>query len=74
MAQNSRLKVLAVSGYHDLVTPFHVTEIDVARLGANHPNVRVHNYQGGHMTYLDDVSRPQMKADLAAFYRDALAN
>jgi carboxypeptidase C (cathepsin A) len=72
MAQNPRLKVLSVNGFHDLVTPFHTTEKDLARLG--NPNVSVRNYQGGHMTYLDDVSRPQMKRDLAAFYRSALAN
>jgi carboxypeptidase C (cathepsin A) len=73
IAQNPGLKVLAVNGYHDVVTPFNVTERDLARLGAN-PNVRVLNYPGGHMTYLDDTSRPQMKRDLAAFYRSALAN
>ena len=73
LAQNPRLKILAVSGYHDVATPFHTTEVDLARLGAN-PNVRVLNYMGGHMTYLDDASRAQMKADLAEWYRSALAN
>jgi carboxypeptidase C (cathepsin A) len=73
MTQNPRLKVLAVNGYHDLATPFFTTENDLARLGSN-PNVTVRNYMGGHMTYLDDASRPQMKADLAAFYRSALGN
>jgi carboxypeptidase C (cathepsin A) len=73
MTQNPRLKVLAVNGYHDLATPFFTTENDLARLGSN-PNVTVRNYMGGHMTYLDDGSRPQMKADLAAFYRSALGN
>jgi len=71
MAQNSRLKVLAVNGYHDLATPFHTTERDLARLG-NNPNVRVINYVGGHMTYLEHSSRRAMKADLAEFYRSAL--
>lgn len=73
IAQNPRLKVLAVNGYHDVATPFYTTELDLARLGAN-PNVRVINYMGGHMTYLDDASRAQMKADLAEWYRSALAN
>jgi carboxypeptidase C (cathepsin A) len=70
MAQNPRLKVLAVNGYHDLATPFHTTERDLARL--NNPNVRVINYVGGHMTYLENASRRAMKADLAEFYRSAL--
>ena len=73
IAQNPRLKVLAVNGYHDVATPFYTTETDLARLGSN-PNVQVRNYMGGHMTYLDDASRARMKADLAAFYRSTLAN
>jgi carboxypeptidase C (cathepsin A) len=67
MTHNTKLKVLSVNGYHDIVTPFYNTELDLARLGGN-PNIAIHFYQGGHMTYLDDVARVQEKADLAAFY------
>ena len=72
LAQNPRLKVLSVSGYHDVATPFYTTELDLARLGS--PNVTVRNYMGGHMTYLDDGSRVEMKRDLSAWYRSALEN
>ena len=44
--------------------------LDLSRLGAT-PRVQVRNYDGGHMTYLDDGSRVRMKADLRAFYRAA---
>lgn len=71
LAQNPQLKVLAASGYHDLATPFHQTEKDLARLGA-HPNVVVRNYPGGHMTYLDDATRVKQLNDLVVFYREAL--
>jgi carboxypeptidase C (cathepsin A) len=71
LAQNPQLKVLAASGYHDLATPFHQTEKDLARLGTN-PNVVVRNYPGGHMTYLDDATRVRQLNDLAAFYREAV--
>ncbi|HYS12378.1 MAG TPA: peptidase S10 [Burkholderiaceae bacterium] len=71
LAQNPVLKVLAVNGYHDLATPFYQTEVDLARLG-NLPNVSVRNYAGGHMTYLDDTSRPLERADLTVFYQSAL--
>jgi hypothetical protein len=64
--------VLNVKGYHDLATPFHVTELDLARLG-NDPRVQVRNYPGGHMSYLDDATRVRQKSDLAAFYQDTLA-
>jgi len=64
------LKVLFLGGHHDLITPFHQTELDVARLPAGAP-VTLHFHPGGHMTYLDDGSRPLMKAELAAFYASA---
>ena len=72
LAQNTMLRVLAMSGYDDLATPFNQTERDLARLGAN-PRIKVRNYVGGHMTYLDDRSRPLQKADLVAFYDATLA-
>lgn len=72
LAQNPALRVLAVNGYHDLATPFHVTELDLARLGTQ-PRVQVRDYPGGHMSYLDDATRVRQKADLAAFYRNTLA-
>ncbi len=61
------LKILFLGGEHDLITPFHQTELDLARLASGAP-VATHFHPGGHMTYLDDTSRPLMKADLAAFY------
>ena len=71
LAQNPRLRVMAVSGYHDLATPFHLTEIDLARVDAS--RVRIRNYAGGHMSYLDDATRAAQLADMKAFYADTLA-
>ncbi|TKC81425.1 peptidase S10 [Trinickia terrae] len=69
---NPQLKVLAENGFHDLATPFFNTEKQLARLqtvpGLT-PNLQVNFFQGGHMTYLDDVARPQMKRDLVSYYR-----
>ena len=70
LALDPALKVLFLGGEHDLITPFHQTELDVARLGSGAP-VALHFHPGGHMTYLDDGSRPLMKAELAAFYASA---
>ena len=64
------LKFLFLGGEHDLITPFHQTELDLARLASGAP-VATHFHAGGHMTYLDDNSRPLMKAELAAFYAAA---
>jgi carboxypeptidase C (cathepsin A) len=66
------LKVLAVGGEHDLITPFHQAELDLARLPPGAP-VTFAFHAGGHMTYLDDSVRPLMKADLVAFYAAAAA-
>ena len=67
MRANPRLRVLAVSGYHDLATPFHVTELDLARL-SDPARVTVRNDPGGHMSSRDDATRVRQKADLVAFY------
>ncbi|WP_175901639.1 S10 family peptidase [Burkholderia seminalis] len=67
---NPQLKVLSLNGYHDIATPFYQTELDLARLGTQ-PNLTIKDYQGGHMVYLDDTSRPQEKADLVTFYNAA---
>ena len=71
LAQNARLRVLAVSGYHDLATPFHLTETDLARVDAG--RVKIRNYAGGHMSYLDDATRAAQLADLKAFFASTLA-
>jgi carboxypeptidase C (cathepsin A) len=70
LARDPRLKILSLNGYHDLATPFYQTELDLARMG-RHPNLQIRHYNGGHMIYLDEHSRPLEKADLAAFYRGA---
>lgn len=67
MTLNPRLKLLAVNGYHDLATPFHQTELDLARLGEN-PSIILKYYVSGHMTYLDDTARRAQQLDLINFY------
>lgn len=71
LAQNPRLRILAVNGVHDLATPFHTTELDLARLASD--RVQVSNHAGGHMSYLDDTSRPAQRVALAQFYAQVLA-
>lgn len=71
LAADPALRVLAVSGVHDLATPFHVTETDLARLASDRVSVR--NYPGGHMSFLDDATRPRQRTDIAAFLAHAAA-
>ncbi|MDM4767859.1 peptidase S10 [Pelomonas sp. SE-A7] len=58
------LKILVIGGYHDVATPFWLTELDLARLPQRPPGLQLKRYVGGHMTYLDDAVRPQMAGDL----------
>ena len=67
MTLNPKMKILAVNGYHDLATPFHQTELDLARLGAN-PQIVLKYYASGHMTYLDDTARRAQQTDLINFF------
>lgn len=70
-ALDPALKVLFLGGVHDLITPYHQTELDLSRLPAGAP-VTTHFHTGGHMTYLDDATRPLLKAELVAFYAATL--
>ena len=72
LTADDKLSVMAELGLNDLVTPFHVTENDLARLPAG-SKVQTHTYTGGHMSYLDDTARPLQKADLTIFYASALS-
>ena len=68
LVRSPTLRILSLAGYDDLATPFFQTELDLARLGAQ-PNVVTRVYAGGHMTYLDDGSRPRLRDDVRAFVR-----
>lgn len=65
------LRVLAISGLHDLATPFNVTEGDLARIAS--ARITVRNYPGGHMSFLDDTTRAIQRAEVAAFISGAVA-
>ncbi|TDR76489.1 S10 family peptidase [Paludibacterium purpuratum] len=67
MYLNPKLKVFSINGYHDLATPFYITEQDLGRLGTV-SGLQIGHYPGGHMTYLYDPARPSMKYDLVKFY------
>jgi hypothetical protein len=68
LVRSPALRILSLAGYDDLATPFFQTELDLARLGVQ-PTVVTRVYAGGHMTYLDDGSRPRLRDDVRAFVR-----
>jgi carboxypeptidase C (cathepsin A) len=75
MALNPYLQVFSANGYYDAVTPFFQTVLNFENMplksGHARGNLSVHNYPSGHMVYLDDQSRSEMKSDLVKFYERA---
>jgi carboxypeptidase C (cathepsin A) len=73
MALNPYLKVFSANGYYDAVTPFFQTILNFESMPLSGPHttdrITTRNYASGHMIYLDNVSRSEMKSDLAQFYR-----
>jgi carboxypeptidase C (cathepsin A) len=74
MAANQFLKVFVANGYYDGATPFFATEYtffqtDLA--GDLKGRVRMGYYEAGHMMYIHQPSHAKLKADVAAFIRDA---
>ncbi|MBY8822358.1 S10 family peptidase [Sphingomonas colocasiae] len=75
MRRMPRLKVLALNGYYDLMTPFFGAEFDLARLGLgaeSHDRVQLRYYPSGHIIYLDDAVMPALRGDIGAFYETVL--
>ncbi len=74
MCQNPFLKVFVANGYYDFATPYFAThytfnhlELDAALQG----NISMGHYEAGHMMYVHLQSLARLKADLAAFIREA---
>ncbi len=74
-ARNPYMKLLVVSGYFDLATPYFSAEYTLAHLGlppALRKNITVRRYRSGHMVYLDSAVLPQLAHDVEEFIGDAL--
>ena len=78
MELNPYLKVFCANGYYDAVTPFFQTKLDLENMplgnAESRGNLVFGTYQSGHMIYLDNDSRKEMKKDLGPFYDEILAH
>ncbi|WP_271899343.1 S10 family serine carboxypeptidase-like protein [Candidatus Phyllobacterium onerii] len=61
------VKMLALHGYYDLVTPFHQSELDLAGAGLA-GRIPVKNFEGGHMFYYAEEARAPAREALEEFY------
>ena len=76
LIKDPSLKVLVLSGYYDLATPFSATEYVMKHLGvppAVSARVSMKYYEAGHMMYVHPPSAAKMKRDIDAFI-DATAH
>jgi carboxypeptidase C (cathepsin A) len=74
MEVNPYLKVFSANGYYDAVTPFFQTKLNFDNMPCSKErkkNLKICNYESGHMIYLDNKSRCLMKEHLVKFYECA---
>lgn len=64
---NPGLKVLVMSGYFDLITPFFDAEYTLNRYGITSDRIDYRYYRGGHMMYLNEQERQAFLKDARAF-------
>ncbi len=80
MEINPSLRVFCANGYYDAVTPFFQTKLDLENMPIGDKSslnrLEFHNYESGHMIYLDNLknSRCKMKKELAIFYDETLSH
>jgi carboxypeptidase C (cathepsin A) len=70
MARNPFLKVLVVSGYYDMATPFAGAEYNLWHLGYDRTfvdRVSYTYYEAGHMMYIRPSAHKALKEDVARF-------
>ncbi|MBI1189582.1 MAG: peptidase S10 [Tepidisphaera sp.] len=75
MTQNPSLKVMFAAGHFDMAVPFFATEHVAAHLALDptlRGNVRIEEYDAGHMYYLRQQDLQKAKADAEAFFKDAI--
>jgi len=75
MRQNPHLRVIEVHGYYDMATPFFGAESDLDHLEldpALRSNLRIIQYESGHMIYIEPQSRQRLSKDLKSFYDEVL--
>jgi len=71
MRHNKDLRVLTVSGYYDLATPFFGAENALSQDGLAHERITYRYYESGHLIYLHEPSRERLLKDAGQFISGA---
>ena len=67
MTQQGQLKVLVISGYYDVATPFNGIEHTISHMNLDptiRKNVSFTYYEAGHMMYIEKKSREKLRKDV----------
>jgi carboxypeptidase C (cathepsin A) len=74
MTQQGHLKVMVISGYYDVATPFNGIEHTISHMSLE-PSIRKNviftYYEAGHMMYIEKKSREKLHQDVANFINGA---
>lgn len=74
MTQQGALKLLVISGYYDVATPFNGIEHTISHMGlepAIRKNVSFTYYEAGHMMYIEKKSREKLRKDVVDWINSA---
>lgn len=75
-SRNPYMKLFIASGYFDLATPYFATEYTLSHMGLDpslRGNVRIHEYEAGHMMYIHEGCLAQLKSDVRRFLADSVS-
>jgi carboxypeptidase C (cathepsin A) len=74
MTQQQHLKLLVISGYYDVATPYNGIEHTISHMNlepAIRKNVTFTYYEAGHMMYIEKKSREKLRKDVVAWINGA---
>lgn len=74
MTQQGALKVLVISGYYDVATPFNGIEHTISHMSLDptiRKNVSFTYYEAGHMMYIEKKSREKLHKDMVDWINSA---
>lgn len=75
LVQNPYMKLFVAAGHYDLATPFYGAKYTMNHLGLEptmRKNLTFHEYDAGHMMYIDTPSRLKLKSDIGGWIDAAL--
>lgn len=75
MVRNEHMRVLVCSGLYDLATPYLATEYTLNHLHLPEPlqmNIKIEEYEAGHMMYIHEPSLEKLGNDVRKFYKNEL--